>query len=238
MLADQFAPDTGTSSKVEAFQQSATAVTQGAGNGRFVSEIRMRRHAGNFNPEWGYLAPAPSFMRSARMVVVAAAVGATAGAAVVFSLVDRPAAEESVAARTLAPPAVTAALAVSLPEAAQLQAHPKLPPQAVPLSATKGVAARLAVSESGTRATDQRPASAAAPAEAAAVADAHQAQGADAGATAQPENAAAPKKPIKKAHSTARTTPRNDAASRRPLALLRSFVARTLNGEYGLGGEN
>ena len=56
------------------------------------------RHAGNFNPEWGYLAPAPSFLRTARIVVVASVIGATAGAAVVFSLVDRPAAEESVAA--------------------------------------------------------------------------------------------------------------------------------------------
>ena len=49
------------------------------------------RGAANFNPEWGYLAPAPSFMRTVRIVVVAAAVGASAGAAVVFSLVDRPA---------------------------------------------------------------------------------------------------------------------------------------------------
>jgi hypothetical protein len=48
------------------------------------------RFAGNFHPEWGYLAPAPSFMRTARIVVVATAIGATAGAAVVLSLVDRP----------------------------------------------------------------------------------------------------------------------------------------------------
>jgi len=82
------------------------------------------RRAGNFNPEWGYLAPAPSFMRKARIVIVAAAVGATAGTAVVFSLVDRPAAEESVAARTLAQPVATAtaSAAVSLPAAAQVQA--------------------------------------------------------------------------------------------------------------------
>jgi hypothetical protein len=53
------------------------------------------RSAGNFSPEWGYLAPAPSFMRTARMVVVATAVGATAGAAVVLSLVDRSAPENS-----------------------------------------------------------------------------------------------------------------------------------------------
>ncbi len=68
------------------------------------------RRAANFNPEWGYLAPAPSFVRSARLVIVAAAIGATAGAAVVFSLADRPAAEPSVAARTLVrQPAATAA---------------------------------------------------------------------------------------------------------------------------------
>jgi hypothetical protein len=47
--------------------------------------------AGNFHPEWGYLAPAPSFMRTARIVAVATAIGATAGAAVVLSLAGRPA---------------------------------------------------------------------------------------------------------------------------------------------------
>lgn len=49
------------------------------------------RWAGNFNPEWGYLAPAPSFMRTVRVVVVASAVGATAGAGVVVALVEHPA---------------------------------------------------------------------------------------------------------------------------------------------------
>src|ERR1700719_1076142 len=47
------------------------------------------RFAGNFHPEWGYLAPAPNFMRTARVVVVATAIGATAGAAVVWSLAER-----------------------------------------------------------------------------------------------------------------------------------------------------
>jgi hypothetical protein len=49
------------------------------------------RFAGNFHPEWGYLAPAPDFMRTARIVVVATAIGATAGAGVVLSLAGRPA---------------------------------------------------------------------------------------------------------------------------------------------------
>ncbi len=71
------------------------------------------RFAGNFHPEWGYLAPAPSFLRTARIVVVATAIGATAGAGVVFSLVGRPAAEAgktSVAARTLVQPVGQAGL--------------------------------------------------------------------------------------------------------------------------------
>ena len=59
------------------------------------------RHVGHFNPEWGYLAPAPNLLRTARVFVVAVAIGATASAAVIFSLVERPAAETSVAARTL-----------------------------------------------------------------------------------------------------------------------------------------
>ena len=62
------------------------------------------RSAGNFHPEWGYLAPAPSFMRTARIVLVAMAIGATAGAAVIISLVPRPstdAANTSIAAHAL-----------------------------------------------------------------------------------------------------------------------------------------
>jgi hypothetical protein len=50
------------------------------------------RSGGNFSPEWGYLAPARSFLH---VVVVATAVGATAGAAVVLSLIDHPTAEVS-----------------------------------------------------------------------------------------------------------------------------------------------
>jgi hypothetical protein len=50
------------------------------------------RSSESFHPEWGYLAPAPNVMRTARMVAVATAIGATAGAAVVLSLVEGPAA--------------------------------------------------------------------------------------------------------------------------------------------------
>jgi hypothetical protein len=65
------------------------------------------RSAGNFHPEWGYLAPAPSFVRTLRIALVATAIGATAGAAVVVSLMARPAsrtADSSIAAHALVTP--------------------------------------------------------------------------------------------------------------------------------------
>ena len=93
------------------------------------------RHAGNFNPEWGYLAPAPTFMRTARVFIVAALVGGTAGAAVVLSLMDRPAAEASVAARTLVsavePPAPVRALESAPSGGAPAPALPQPAPAAV-----------------------------------------------------------------------------------------------------------
>lgn len=74
------------------------------------------RFAGNFHPEWGYLAPAPSLMRTARIVVVATAIGATAGAGVVLTLVERPvptavvdAGKTLVVVRSLVQPAEAAA---------------------------------------------------------------------------------------------------------------------------------
>jgi hypothetical protein len=106
----------------------------------------MRRSA-NFNTEWGYLAPAPNFMRTMRIVVVAAAVGATGGAAVVFSLIDRPTAEVSVAARTMAADAPSAAVVA-----------PALPP-------VTAQAARPVASELGVVSTSERAAGAASLAE-------------------------------------------------------------------------
>ncbi len=61
------------------------------------------RSAGNFHPEWGYLASAPSFMRTVRVALVATAIGAVAGAVVVVSLVERPGSsdESGIAAHAL-----------------------------------------------------------------------------------------------------------------------------------------
>ena len=129
------------------------------------------RHAGNFNPEWGYIAPAPNFLRTTRLFVVAAAIGATASAAVVFSLMDRPAAETSVAARTLVQPVEPALPARSAPLVAQLQtqsepasasqtqradASSAMRPQGAAVAVYAG-AASLVASESGAASTTQSP---------------------------------------------------------------------------------
>src|SRR5215831_19420268 len=74
------------------------------------------RSGGNFSPEWGYLAPAPSFARTARVVMVATAISATAGAGVVLSLIDRPSEPQKapIAARAI----VTSVHAAAVPSVA------------------------------------------------------------------------------------------------------------------------
>ena len=134
-------------------------------------------YARNVNPEWGYVAPAPSVMRTARLIVVAAIIGATAGAATVFSLLDRPVAEESVAARTLVAPDPKRPVTTSTSVAAQQPTEPqqvKSPAEAqnsAEQKAPPAPAARPQPSELVTTSTPQRPTSAAVLAEAPAVKD-------------------------------------------------------------------
>src|SRR5579872_3319456 len=104
------------------------------------------RSAGNFHPEWGYLAPAPSFMRTLRIALVATAIGATAGAVVVVSLVARPAsgtADSSIAAHALVTgvPVVNSASAAVAPAPAQAAAISAPPAAAIPQPA--GAAAEI-----------------------------------------------------------------------------------------------
>ena len=98
------------------------------------------RSAGNFHPEWGYLAPAPSFMRTARIVLVATAIGATAGAAVMISLVQHPeidAANTPIAAHALV---TSVPVVAEAPVAAEPVAEPAvtqtLPPMKPSVAAT------------------------------------------------------------------------------------------------------
>ena len=80
------------------------------------------RDSTNFHPQWGYLVPAPSFIRKARFVLIAAAVGAIIGAGVAFSRVGDQAAESSVAARTLVRPNEGSPWANTLAQLAQANA--------------------------------------------------------------------------------------------------------------------
>jgi hypothetical protein len=100
------------------------------------------RSAGNFSPEWGYLAPVPSFMRTVRVVLVATAVGATAGAAVVLSLVERPAAQGDKTA-VAAHPIVTSAQAAP---ATAMPPTTATPLAAAPVASPSVTAAKVSVS--------------------------------------------------------------------------------------------
>lgn len=116
------------------------------------------RSAWNFSPEWGYLAPVPSFARTARMILVATAIGATAGAGVVLSLVDRPAKPERtpVAARAIVT-SVGAATAAT-PEIVAAPAAPAAAPVSGPAAQPVATPARSAVaaSEVAAPATDRQ----------------------------------------------------------------------------------
>jgi hypothetical protein len=112
--------------------------------------------AGNFNPEWGYLALSPSFARRARLVLVAAAVGATAGAGVVSSWVSHPATETSVAARTLVGPVEAASARDNTPaQVAQTSTPSPTEKQRPPSLALKS--AHEATKESSASATTKAP---------------------------------------------------------------------------------
>jgi hypothetical protein len=139
------------------------------------------RHGSNFNPEWGYVAPAPGFMQTARLIVIAVIIGATAGAAIVFSLLDRPVAEQSVAARTLVAPDASRPVTGGTSLAAQQRTEPqqiKSPAetqnsaeQEPPPALATGAKTRPQQNELATTSTSQRPTSAAIVAEAPAVKD-------------------------------------------------------------------
>lgn len=199
------------------------------------------RFANNFNPEWGYLAPAPSFTRTARIVLVAAAIGASAGGAVVFSLVEHPAAEEtSVAARTLVQPAAlhmngAPAAATTQSPLPGTHADTARPADGSSAMLSSAHAAGPAASEAGTSATVQEPANIAGLAEAPAATDPPPAAALnDAAATP-----IAQKKPARKQALSSRSGPQPyGGIARGPLALLRSLTmpgaagASQWHGEY------
>ena len=78
---------------------------------------------------------------------MATAVGATAGAGVVLSLVDRSAGQTSVAARTLVRPIQAAPTPDSAPQSAQMNAQASIQNQPTRASGTNGQAGSAAASE-------------------------------------------------------------------------------------------
>ena len=173
------------------------------------------RYDRNLNSEWGYVAPAPSLVRTARLIAIAAIMGATAGAVTVFSLLDRPVAEESVAARTLVAPEPKRPVTTSTSAAAQRPSEPQevKPPaetqysaeQKAPSVAAAGPAPRPQPGELATTSTPQPPTSAAALAEAPAVKASPSAETLNDTVAVAPDPAPSPKPQSKKPRMTARS---------------------------------
>jgi hypothetical protein len=118
---------------------------------------------GEFHPEWGYLAPAPSFVHRARVVLVATVVGATVGAGVVFSKVSHTATETSVSARTLVGPiGATSARGTTPAQVAQTNPPLRTEKQPGPKSELNGQGVDVATRESSASPTTRAPEGAAA----------------------------------------------------------------------------
>jgi hypothetical protein len=101
----------------------------------------------NFHPEWGYLAPAPSFLRTTRAVLAATAVGLIAGGGVVFSLAGQSVGQTSVAERTLVRPIPPVSTSVSAPQAAHLNPRPLHQRESTEVSLDEGQVDRSATNE-------------------------------------------------------------------------------------------
>lgn len=208
----------------------------------------QRRRAkidGIFHPEWGYPAPAPSFIHTARLVLVATAVGATAGAGVILSLVERPAAEVSEpsnAARTLARAVDYSSTPVRTPPAVLTQGQSQLPQpkvqanrpaaiedQSTNAPPTSGRVDGPAASEPSNSSTLSAPASNTALVEAPVPIDASQGQAADATTPAAHTTPVPPGTPITERQINERTDRTNHAATAKAkTAPLRLFNRRRM----------
>jgi hypothetical protein len=171
----------------------------------------VMRSAGNFHPDWGYLAPAPSFMRTARIVLVATAIGATAGAAVMISLVPHSATDAANA------PIAAHALVTSVPVMAEA---PAAAPLDEPVAAQTPAIPQMqaAVSPSASKSNMVAPAPAQAPGSVATLAGSSSPVGATPAepAASPDETVTAPEPPSKqtKKHRTAGYDPTRPAAKK------------------------
>ncbi len=94
----------------------------------------------HLHPEWGLLVPPRSVARTIRFLMIAAAVGVTAGAGIMSSLAERASEPPPIVVeRTLVQPASLAAAPSSAPAKAQRSAQGE-PPKAAPAARTPSVA--------------------------------------------------------------------------------------------------
>jgi hypothetical protein len=107
----------------------------------------MRQSAG-FQPEWGNLIPALRFASTAVIVLVALAVGATAGTGIVLSLTDPATVGEFAVARTLARPPVGQQSPVSPVQTPQSEPEARSEDRPAKLPAGSGRDDNVAASES------------------------------------------------------------------------------------------
>ncbi len=181
------------------------------------------RYDRNFNPEWGCVAPAPSALRTARLIAVAVIIGATVGAATVFSLLDRPVAGESVAARTLVAPEPARPLragtsvAAQQPVGAQQIKSPAEEKSAGQKAAPASAVGALDRSQprDATPSTPERPTSPTAFTQATSPKETHSAQAPNDPVAVATDPALAPKLQTKKPRLTSRTPPRTRYDTRR-----------------------
>jgi len=96
------------------------------------------RRAGNSQLQRGYLPPEPSFFRTAYIILVATAVGATASGGVVLSLVDRSTDRTSVAPGALAQSTQFAPTPIGPSQTAQVDPLPANQTQSTKASETNG----------------------------------------------------------------------------------------------------
>jgi hypothetical protein len=96
------------------------------------------------HPEWGILVPPRSFARNVRILMIAAAVGITAGAGVMSSLAERSSEQPDIVAQTLVQPAVQQPAAKPLNVQAKAPRTAEIKATAAPVTRTQPVAAPAA----------------------------------------------------------------------------------------------
>lgn len=117
-----------------------------------------REYVGMFHPEWGYLAPAPSFIRTARAIVMATGVGAVAGG-ILVAWASHSVTETSTAARTLvdAPFKSTTPRSTSPDHVAHVSTPSSGEKQSVPAPEVEGPSAKEVSTEWSASSTTKAP---------------------------------------------------------------------------------